>query len=101
MILNKLITGKYSLPMTFWGWGFCLCLCLSVFKYLAIHTSSPYLIPLRFLLQSVVLAMVLSGIVFIIKRDKTILGFISLLVVFLYLLLSLFMPLQLFHLFYI
>lgn len=101
VFIKKLVTGKYSLPMTFWGWGFCLCACLSILKYIAIDTGTLYLIPVRFLLQSIILTMVFSGLIFIIKREKTFLGFLSLFFVLIQLIFSIIMFFNLLNLFYL
>ena len=100
MFLKNFVTGKYSLPMTFWG-GFCLMVSLSVFKYLAVYNSLPYLIPIRFLLQSIILLMMIPGIFFILKRNKTFLGIAALVISLLYLFVSVYMLTNLFNLFYI
>ena len=99
--IKKLVTGKYSLPMTFWGWGFCLCSFLSILKYIAIYTDTPYLIPIRFLLQSIILTMVFSGLIFIIKREKTFLGYLSLFVILIQLIVSIIMFFNLLNLSYL
>lgn len=80
-MLKKLVTGQLSLPMTFWGWGFCGSLLIGVVSKAGVYTGNVAIIPLSFLLRMALCCAVLSGIIFILRRKKTVLGILALLVV--------------------
>lgn len=80
-MLKKLITGKLSLPMTFWGWGFCGGLIVGLIGLAGIHTGHPILVPLAYLFKVVLFSAVLSGITFILRKKITVLGVIAFFIV--------------------
>ncbi|MEA1540897.1 hypothetical protein RPK52_24405, partial [Salmonella enterica] len=78
-MLKKLITGKYSLPITFWAFGFGGYAIIGVIFLLAkiIFLPSPALFFARIIANLILVALVLSGIASILRRKFTILGVIA------------------------
>ncbi|MTD39516.1 hypothetical protein GIX45_13010 [Erwinia sp. CPCC 100877] len=80
-MLKKLVTGQFSLPMTFWGWGFCGGLFIGLIGLVGVHTSHTVIVPLTYLAKTILFTAVLSGIVFILRRKITVLGTIAFFVI--------------------
>ncbi|MBP2859397.1 hypothetical protein J8657_17520 [Dickeya oryzae] len=80
-MLKKLVTGKLSLPMTFWGWGFCGGFFLGLIGMAGVHSGHSALVPISYILKTVLFSAVLSGITFILRRKITFLGVIAFLIV--------------------
>ncbi|CAI1914312.1 hypothetical protein [Serratia proteamaculans] len=73
-MLKKLVTGQLSLPMTFWGWGFCGGLFIGLIGLAGVHTGYVTVVPLSYILKTVLFSAVLSGITFILRKKITVLG---------------------------
>jgi len=69
-VLKKLVTGQLSLPMTFWGWGFCGGLLIGLMGLAGIHTGYAMLVPLSYIVKTILFSAVLSGITFILRRTS-------------------------------
>jgi len=80
-VLKKLVTGQLSLPMTFWGCGFCGGLFIGFIGLAGVHTGHVTMVPLAYLLKTVLFSAVLSGITLILRRKITVLGAIAFFVV--------------------
>lgn len=80
-MLKKLVTGQLSLPMTFWGWGFCGGLFLGLVGMAGIHTGYLAVVPLTYLLKTILFIAVLSGLTFILRKKISVLGSIAFFVV--------------------
>ncbi|MBL5928886.1 hypothetical protein [Lelliottia amnigena] len=76
-MLKKLVTGQLSLPMTFWGWGFCGGLLIGLMGLAGIHTGYAMLVPLSYIVKTILFSAVLSGITFILRRKITVLGVLA------------------------
>lgn len=74
IVLKKLVTGQFSLPVTFWGWGFCGGLFIGLIGMAGITTGYIAIVLLVFILKTVLFSAVLSGITFILRRKITVLG---------------------------
>jgi len=90
-VLKKLVTGQLSLSMTFWGWGFCGGLIIGLIGLVGVHTGYITMVPLAFLLKTVLFSAVLSGITFILRRKITVLGAIAFFVVLIQVIMSIVM----------
>ncbi|WP_241581918.1 hypothetical protein [Rosenbergiella nectarea] len=97
-MLNKLITGKLSLPKTFWGWGFCGGFLLNLIGSLGIYTDSPYLLPISYCLREILLLAVCSGLIFQLKYKIRFWGVLALVVIVLELIAGIIMMAGLFSL---
>lgn len=82
-MLRKLVTGKLSLSMTFWGWGFCGGLVIGLIGIVGIHTGYAFLVPATYIVKTILFTAVLSGITFILREKITLLGVIAFFVVLL------------------
>ncbi|MEQ9899563.1 hypothetical protein ABRP59_07975 [Pectobacterium punjabense] len=80
-MLKKLVTGQLSLPMTFWGWGFCGGLFLGLIGMAGVQTGHAAMVPLAYLLKTILFSAVLSGITFILRRKITVLGVLAFFIV--------------------
>ncbi|WP_435929384.1 hypothetical protein [Dryocola sp. BD613] len=90
-MLKKLVTGQLSLPMTFWGWGFCGSLFIGLFGLAGVHTGHATMVPLAYLLKTVLFSAVLSGITFILRRKITVPGAIAFFVILIQVIMSIVM----------
>lgn len=79
-MLKKLVTGQFSLPMTFWGWGFCGGLFIGLLGMAGIKFGLTALVPLAYILKMILFSAVFSGLTFILRRKITILGSLAFLV---------------------
>jgi len=77
-MLKKLVSGKFSLPMTFWGFGICGGVLLNGVKSFGLNYNFLRLFALTYILKVVLFSMVLSGIICILRRETTFLGLIAL-----------------------
>lgn len=73
-MLKKLVTGQFSLSMTFWGWGFCGGLFIGLMGMAGVKFGHAALVPLAYILKMTLFSAVLSGLTFILRRKITILG---------------------------
>ena len=80
-MLKKLITGQLSLPMTFWGWGFCGGLFIGLIGLVGVYTGYTAIVPVAFIIKTVLFGAVLSGITFILRRKITVFGALAFFVV--------------------
>ncbi|CNE85728.1 MULTISPECIES: hypothetical protein [Yersinia] len=80
-MLKKLITGQLSLPMTFWGWGFCGGLFIGLIGLVGIYAGYTAIVPVAFIIKTVLFGAVLSGITFILRRKITVFGALAFFVV--------------------
>lgn len=79
-MLKKLVTGQFSLPMTFWGWGFCGGMLIGLIGMAGIHAGIKALVPLAYILKVILFSSVLSGLTFILRRKITVFGVLGFLV---------------------
>lgn len=94
-MLKKLVTGRLSLPMTFWGWGFCGGLFIGLIGLAGVHTGHVTMVPLSYILKTVLFSAVLSGITFILRRKVTALGALAFFVVLIQVIMSIVMAITL------
>ncbi|SMB48199.1 conserved membrane hypothetical protein [Serratia proteamaculans] len=90
-MLKKLVTGQLSLPMTFWGWGFCGGLFIGLIGLAGVHTGHTTMVPLSYILKTVLFSAVLSGITFILRKKITVLGALAFFVVLVQVIMSIVM----------
>ncbi|EKN4095719.1 hypothetical protein DYG66_05330 [Yersinia enterocolitica] len=90
-MLKKLVTGRLSLPMTFWGWGFCGGLFIGLIGLVGVHTDHTTIVPLTYIIKTVLYGAVLSGITFILRRKITVFGAIAFFVVLIQVIMSIVM----------
>ena len=79
--ITDLVLGRLSLSMTFWVWGVCGGLMLGTVEGVGLLHSSLFIYILTCILQLVLTAMVLSGIICILRRKITFFGAIAFLLV--------------------
>lgn len=87
----KLITGRLSLAMTFWGWGFCGGFLIGVLAKIGIRAGYAPALPLAFMLKTVLSIAVLSGLTFILRRKITVLASLAFLIVLLQVMINIYM----------
>ncbi|HDM8082537.1 TPA: hypothetical protein PXN43_002139 [Yersinia enterocolitica] len=90
-MLKKLVTGQLSLPMTFWGWGFCGGLFIGLIGLVGVHTGHTTIVPLTYIIKTVLFGAVLSGITFILRRKITVFGALAFFVVLIQVMMSIVM----------
>ncbi|AJJ62485.1 hypothetical protein [Yersinia aldovae] len=90
-MLKKLVTGQLSLPMTFWGWGFCGGLFIGLIGMVGVHTGHTAIVPLSYIIKTVLFGAVLSGITFILRRKITVFGALAFFVVLIQVIMSIVM----------
>ena len=79
--ITDLVLGRLSLSMTFWVWGVCGGLILGTVEEVGLLHRSLFIYILTCILQLVLTAMVLSGIICILRRKSTFFGAIAFLLV--------------------
>ncbi|NMP25644.1 hypothetical protein GW590_01935 [Rahnella sp. SAP-1] len=99
-MLKKLVTGQLSLPMTFWGWGFCGGLFIGLIGLAGIHTGHTSMVPLSYILKTILFSAVFSGITFILRKKITVFGALAFLVVLIQVVMSIVMVIGLSSLLY-
>ncbi|MFP1877681.1 hypothetical protein [Lonsdalea quercina] len=80
-MLKKLVTGQLSLPMTFWGWGICGGMLIGLIGMAGIPTGYLFVVPLVFILKTILFCAVLSGLTLILRKKITVLGAIAFFIV--------------------
>ncbi|CQI94609.1 hypothetical protein RSF44_002586 [Yersinia enterocolitica] len=90
-MLKKLITGQLSLPMIFWGWGFCGGLFIGLIGLAGVHTGHASMVPLSYILKTILFSAVLSGITFILRIKITVFGALAFFVVLIQVIMSIVM----------
>ncbi len=76
-VVRKLVTGQFSLAMTYWGWGCGSALVLATAMSRAINQKSELFFWSILCLKLIVPSMVLSGILCKLNRKITILGMLA------------------------
>ncbi|QLG94690.1 hypothetical protein HZF02_23280 [Pseudomonas yamanorum] len=80
-MFRKLLSGRFSLVVTFWVWGIGCGLILGGIGLISILKGVVYVFLVAKMLQVVLFVMVIIGIVNILRRDVTFWGVFALLVV--------------------
>ncbi|AHG65580.1 hypothetical protein [Advenella mimigardefordensis] len=85
---RSLVSGTFSLPITFWLWGVAGGVLLDIVGCGGIHYGFLPVYVVASILKFVLFAMVLSGLFFILKKEITLLALIAFFVVLLQVLLG-------------
>lgn len=80
-MLKKLMMGQLSLVVTFWGWGILGGFLIGLIGMSGVKTGYTLIIPLTYILKTVLFSAVLSGITFILRREITVFGVIAFFVI--------------------
>lgn len=80
-MLKKLVTGQLSLVVTFWGWGILGGFLIGLIGMSGVKAGHTLIVPLTYLLKTVLFSGVLSGITFILRRKITVFGVIAFFVI--------------------
>jgi len=99
-MFKNLVTGQLSLSKTFWGWGFCGGLFLGLIGFMGLKCGYIAFVPLTYILKTILLSAVFSGVTFILRRKITVLGTIAFLILLVQIIMSGIMAVGLFPLLY-